>query len=298
MWLAGVAVLFVAFSCGDPPEPPRPAIPDAGVHPSDVGASCLGVADGASCGGAKICVREVCSESSCGDGIVSAPEECDTGLLNAAGSGCEVDCRLSCVGSDAARNCQAQDSCAATATCDDAKHTCVFGAPKPTGAACGAGKFCRGADCVESQCGDAVVTQPEACDYGAANGVGVGCESTCTYSCNNPQADCPATPCNLAACGGDHRCTTTPDAAKNGQACGTGLECKNGACIAPGATCGNGVVETGEDCDFGAANGPGTGCETICKFSCTSAPGSCASSNACRDAPTCEPVTVDGRSGQ
>ena len=36
-----------------------------------------------------------------------------------------------------------------------------------------------------------------------------------------------------------------------------GLECDDGACIAPGAECGNGVIETGEDCDFGTGNNGG-----------------------------------------
>src|SRR5207237_8036584 len=80
---------------------------------------------------------------------------------------------------------------------------------------------------------------------------------------------------------------------------GSGLEAKNGAGIAPNATGGNGIVELGEDCDFGTGNnGPGTGCETICKFSCAKVAGSCTDTNACHAAPTCQDVTVNGKTGQ
>jgi cysteine-rich repeat protein len=297
-----VVALVVALAhvgCGAPDDPGAPDAPDGGNI--DGTSACFGVADGAPCaGGTKVCVRGVCSDPSCGDGIVTAPEECDRGPLNGPGSGCETTCRHSCLSTDAARNCSAQDSCAATGTCEDATHTCKVGGPKPTGASCGPGKLCKGADCVDGLCGDAVVTAPEACDNGDANGPGNGCETGCKFSCVTPATDCPATPCNVPTCGADHRCATAPDPTKNGQACGTGLVCKTGACIAPTATCGNGILEGGEECDLGAGNGPGTGCETICKFSCSGpgTQGSCADPNACHAAPTCTAVTVAGKAGQ
>lgn len=295
-----VSFIVVAFvGCGTPEDPGAPAAPDAGTV--DGTSACFGVADGAPCaGGTKLCVRGVCSDPSCGDGIVTAPEECDQGALNGPGSGCETTCKYSCLSTDAARNCSAQDSCASSGTCDDATHTCKIGGPKPTGASCGPGMFCKGADCVAALCGDAVVTAPETCDNGDANGPGTGCEKTCKLSCVNPATDCPATPCNVATCAADHRCATAPDATKNGQACGAGLVCKTGACISPTATCGNGILEGGEECDLGASNGPGTGCETICKFSCSGpgTQGSCVDMNACHAAPTCTAVTVDGKPGQ
>lgn len=296
-----VVVLSVCshVGCGTPSDPGPPEAPEAGT--TEGAAACFGVDDGAPCGGgAKLCVRGVCSDPSCGDGVVTAPEECDRGPLNGPGSGCEMTCQHSCLSTAATRNCQTQDTCATSGSCNDATHTCDLGGPKPTGAPCGDGKFCKGADCVDALCGDAVVTAPETCDNGDANGPATGCEKTCKLSCSNPAADCPATPCNVATCAADHRCATAPDATKNGTACGAGLECKAGACIAPGATCGNGVLEGGEECDLGAANGPGTGCETICKFSCTGpgAQGSCVDANPCHAAPTCTAVTVGGKAGQ
>jgi cysteine-rich repeat protein len=297
----GALALLVAVThvgCGAPEDPGAPEAPDSGAV--DGTSTCFGVADGAPCAGTKLCVRGVCSDPSCGDGIVTAPEECDRGALNGPGSGCETTCKHSCLSTDAARNCSSQDSCASTGSCDDATHTCKVGGPKPTGASCGPGKFCKGADCVAALCGDAVVTAPETCDNGDANGPGTGCEKTCKLSCVTPATDCPATPCNVATCTTDHRCATAPDASKNGQACGTGLVCKTGACISPTATCGNGILEGGEECDLGASNGAGTGCETICKFSCSGpgTQGSCVDMNACHATPTCTAVVVDGKPGQ
>ena len=100
------------------------------------------------------------------------------------------------------------------------------------------------------------------------------------------------------SCSVGHTCQFAPDPSKNGQGCGAGLVCNGGACIAPGAVCGNGTLEGGEDCDFGGSNGPGTGCENNCKFSCTKNPDSCVDINACHDAPTCTTVSVNGKTGQ
>lgn len=295
--MMGTSVAIAA--CGEPVDNGPPTTADDGG--AEIVSACFGVEDGTPCPGNKLCVRGVCSDPICGDGIVTASlgEECDKGPLNGPGSGCESNCRHSCVTTDPARNCASEGTCAASGTCDDATHTCKPGGPKPTGASCGPSKFCRGSECVDGVCGDAVVTEPETCDNGNANGAGTGCETNCTFTCKNPATDCTAVPCNTSICGADHRCSTTPDASKNGTACGAGLQCNNGACIAPGAVCGNGVLEGGEECDFGAGNGPGTGCETICKFSCQiGVAGSCVDPNACHAAPTCATVTVNGKTGQ
>jgi cysteine-rich repeat protein len=67
-----------------------------------------------------------------------------------------------------------------------------------------------------------------------------------------------------------------------------------------GPYCGDGVVNEGEQCDFGAGkNLPGSGCETDCKFSCTTSPNSCMTTNACAGTASCSPVTgPNGDMGQ
>jgi cysteine-rich repeat protein len=156
---AGV-VAWVAFACGDPAAPELPQTPDSG--PSDIVVTdCTGIADGTKCGnGAKICLRGACADPACGDGIVTAPEECDQGANNVAGAGCEPGtCKFSCLSTDKARNCEIADGCM-SATCDDAKHSCNAATQKPVGASCGPSKYCKGTECVQGECGDAVVTTP------------------------------------------------------------------------------------------------------------------------------------------
>ena len=56
-------------------------------------------------------------------------------------------------------------------------------------------------------------------------------------------------------------------------------------------------MEIGEDCDFVGGNGPNTGCETNCKFSCA-ADADCVDMNSCNGAETCTNVTVGGQTGK
>ncbi|MFO0742397.1 MAG: hypothetical protein U0270_41370 [Labilithrix sp.] len=290
---ACVLVTFaLVVACGSPDDP---KIPDAPTADGGAQTACFGAADGTPCEGNRVCVNSSCRDAACGDGLVTPPEECDLGQLNAAGAGCEPTCRFSCVAGDAARGCPASAPCLEDGVCDAAKHTCAAGKPKPTGAACGDGGLCKGDVCETSQCGDAIVTAPEQCDNGVANGPGKGCESNCTKTCSDPVKDCPADPCGKTACGPAQTCISTPDPSKNGAACGTGFQCSNGACVAPGAVCGNGTKEQGEDCDFGPENGPNKGCETNCKLSCTS---TCPDPNACVGSPACTDVTVNGQAGK
>ena len=79
-------------------------------------------------------------------------------------------------------------------------------------------------------------------------------------------------------------------------ACGAGKVDPVGGDAGPtdgGGTCGNGVREAGEECDHGAQNGPNTGCERDCTFSCI--PGDpvrgdhhCDPHDPCKGSGTCE----------
>src|SRR5690606_35560974 len=121
----------------------------------------------------------------------------------------------------------------------------------------------------------------EECDHGTANGtLGDGCKSDCTWVCEDA-AECPAAPaCQVQTCT-NHTCQPVADPLQDGNTCGTDLVCNGGACIAPDAVCGNGIPEVGEQCDFGMGNGPGTGCESDCTYSCTILPDSCDDGDPC-----------------
>lgn len=253
--------------------------------------------DGTTCGTGFLCINEACQATSCGDGFTTAPEECDDANAD-NGDGCNTDCTFSCVSSDASRNCTPADACAGAGTCDDTTHTCSPGTPLDLYTPCGTSGYCKLGTCTQPACGNEQVEPGEQCDLGAQNGVvGSGCTSSCAYACVDPSTDCASPPaCQQVTCNAQHACETAPDPSLDGTSCGTDLVCASGTCTSPTAMCGNGIVESGEQCDFGTSNGPGTGCELSCQYSCTST--SCDDGNACNGTETCNSITVNGSTGQ
>jgi cysteine-rich repeat protein len=277
---------------------------------------------GTPCGTGKICRGGVCSPAVCGDGVVTAPEECDDGSKNGAASdGCTATCTFVCLSTDPARDCKATE-CAGAGTCNDASHTCTAGSSAPDGTPCGgvdggapsgdAGtSVCKGGVCVTAGCGDGIVEAPEQCDFGAGNGVGTGCEANCTFSCVLSPTSCVT----QDPCGGTNTCTAITVGGSPGQKCELGAPEANGTPCPNGGTCqsalcvtlncGNGTVDTGEQCDWGKANDvAGSGCEPDCTFSCTTSPNSCPGADPCSASPeTCSVVagptgTPAGDNGQ
>jgi cysteine-rich repeat protein len=250
----------------------------------------ISVPNGTMCANENICVNGVCTPDQCGDLFISAKEECEDGNV-VSGDGCD-NCAFTCLSNDPARNCTNLDPCVAT-TCDDATHTC--GSPLPDGTSCAMGSICKNGACSATICGDKLIEGMEVCDDGNLID-GDGCDADCTFSCVNPATDCPAAPvCQTNACNAAAICVTNNIAVDPG--CIAPNSCQNGACQAPNAVCGNGMLEMGEECDFGASNGPNAGCESNCKFSCN-VNADCIDTNTCNGSESCGNITVGGQTGK
>jgi fibro-slime domain-containing protein len=224
----------------------------------DAGEACD---DGNSIGGdgcSKICqiesgwicpnVGQACTRNAiCGDGVLTPPEACDDGNTT-SGDGCSGDCK----------------------SVDPGWQCRVPGKP-----------------CIPL-CGDGKITGTEQCDDGNTT-PGDGCSATCQLE---PGASCTGMPsvCTIATCGNGIKETgeacdcgtdptklpagcTGPNGLFNGdgtgctKTCTTEPTCRNssgttGACT---TSCGNGNLETGEQCDDGN-NNDGDGCSHDCKL--------------------------------
>ena len=114
-------------------------------------------------------------------------------------------------------------------------------------------------------------------DASDAAGCAAG-ETECSGTCVNEETD----PNNCGGCG-----------VTCGGACGGGV-CRT-------AVCGDGIVETSEQCDFGNGNNvTGSGCEPDCQFSCQTSPDTCSNDDICVTSPMrCETDTgANGGAGQ
>ncbi len=157
------------------------------------------------------------------------------------------------------------------------------------GTACGDGHVCANGSCAPSTCGDGILdTRSEQCDDGNAVAFD-GCEPDCQFTCMDDHG------CNDGnACNGTETCPTSTHACAmgtpldDGAACsmrdGSSGVCGGHTCLMPG--CGNGVVETGEDCDDGNDD-PSDGCTRECTFTCTD-DASCQDVTVCNGMETCD----------
>ncbi|MGO8997320.1 MAG: DUF4215 domain-containing protein [Polyangiaceae bacterium] len=288
---------------------------------------------GASCGTGEICNNGLCAQAVCGDGIVTPPEECDDGSNNGtSGDGCTISCTWVCVSGDPTRDCTPSDPCLGQGTCNDTTHVCTAGTPEGNGTVCQGGlladggvldagaagsgdgggiEVCSSGDCIPGYCGDGIVEPGEQCDFGSGNGPGTGCELTCKFSCTAGSCTtvdlCAGTnSCTAVVVNGDtgYKCTLgTPP--PNGTVCGGSGDagagtCQGGSCKT--ALCGDGIIESGEQCDFGTGNNvTGSGCDPDCQFSCQTTPtDTCPNDNLCAASPTtCQSDTgPNGTKGQ
>ena len=231
--------------------------------------------DGRSCDDdTGTCDAGMCVPNTCGDGIVDDGEDCDGGI------GCQADCTFECVTDfdcDDARICNGVEACV--------NNMCTRSSSEaPDGTFCGAGLECWAGSCVEVVCGNGELEFGEECDDGNDT-PNDGCEADCTYSCIT-NGDCTGgTACGPELC--DNNVCIPGFALADGSACGFGLECVAGDCIAP--ICGDGIVSRGEVCDDG--NDDDTdGCTTACQFTCAF-DAQCGDGNACNGIETCDLAT-------
>jgi cysteine-rich repeat protein len=183
----------------------------------------------------------------CGNGVLDAGEQCDTGISGGAGA-CPTACDdgMACT-TDLLRNggtCQAVCGAQPITMPVDGDGCCPPGATPATDS-----------DCVPG-CGDGVVDPGETCDTAIPSGPGrcpAACSDgmactrdvlvdagTCTASCVFPPITMPA---NGDGC------------------CPAGADSTNDSDCPP--RCGNGVVETGEQCDDGNMD-PNDACNNLC----------------------------------
>ncbi len=212
-----------------------------------------------------------CMGGRCGDGVVQTPEQCDDGPLNGTYGHCKADCTavgFSCGDSlrqpSEACDCGGQNGQYAfngvKATLADTKspNECLT---NPNGANVASCSWdCSGAG---PRCGDNIVNGPnEKCDGGFQEFKGY-CNDASQTGCDN-SAQCPAVGNAPGVCG--HFCPTVEQrqrrscnpndpttTADDSNAC----QWSAWTCTSPG-TCGNGVKETGEQCDNGPTDNTGS----------------------------------------
>ena len=148
-----------------------------------------------------------------------------------------------------------------------------------------------------SYCGDGFVTAPETCDDGNST-PGDGCSGTCqaepNYDCMGQPSTCTSTVimgCGNGRIDGLETCDTGPQNGAAGSGCDAGCQIAMGydctgqpsTCVLSTALayCGDGVVQSGEQCDDGNST-PGDGCSGTCQtepnYVCSGSPSSCVSS--------------------
>lgn len=195
----------------------------------------------------------------CGDGQVNQlDEECDDGNT-ASGDGCSSDCRFEYCGDGIKNNSNEECDDGNTESGDGCSSECQI----EQGPVCGDGKKEGAEECDDGNinsndgcsleckieyCGDGIKNGNEQCDDGNTES-GDGCSATCQTEqisgCGDGYVDYSAG----ERCEGQQTNTCIINDTFGSQTCNS-LICQWNPCEIPGE-CGNGTVESGEECDDG-----------------------------------------------
>ncbi len=288
VWVV-MAAAWLGVSCADGVPATPPECGDGLVEGeeacddgnSDSGDGCdkdCGVETGYSCAGEP----SLCG-TSCGDGIIAGNEACDGSELGGAtcaglelGTG-EVTCDASCMVDTS--HCSAV-ACGNGAVdgdeqCDGAdmnEETCEGRGYDGGALACTAACLIDDTGCTLYSCGNGIIEGIEECDdanLDASDGCGSNCAieagwacvgqpSVCAELCGNGALD-TGEQCDGASVGGQ-TCETLGQGYVGGTlSCAVNCTFNTAACELP--TCGNGTLDTGEQCDGVLLNGQT--CETV-----------------------------------
>ena len=274
-----LALLVLVVACGDNN---RPVLPDGGPDVEPARCGNFKLEPGEECDDGDVGLDEFCDPTcklTCGNGTVddTVGELCDTGLADS--------CPASC---DDAQACTTDvlDGSACTANC---VHSAITG-PADGDGCCPAGGNANTDDDCSANCGNGILETGEACDTGITAGAGA-----CPTTCNDAQSCTTDVLMNPNTC--DAVCSNTAITLpiNNDGCCPTGANSgTDNDCL---ASCGNGVVDSGETCDTGIASGTGS-CPTmcidgnVCTTNVLSNPGTCTA--ACAFPPITAPTNGDG----
>lgn len=226
------------------------------------------------------------AEPACGDGVVTATEECDDANTD-PGDGCDPACSVekgyTCEGAPSQCATECGDGIPAGAEgCDDGNGIDGDGCD----ATCKVenGYSCEGepSEC-EPGCGDGIIAGPEQCDDGDTD-PDDGCDAACAvqtgYTCTGEPSICDTT-CGDGILAGAELCddanTTEDDGCDAACVVESGYTC-TGAPSTCATTCGDAIVAGAEACDD-ADTDPGDGCDPGCSvetgYTCTGSPSAC-----------------------